>query len=62
MRTLVYKQFLARMPLAFPTVRDPSKDVQLKYGTIQIPESYLIDRNGKVVEKFVSSQPGPRRG
>jgi peroxiredoxin len=51
-----YKQFLARMPLAFASVRDPSKDVQLKYGTIQIPESYLIDRNGKVVEKFVSSQ------
>jgi cytochrome c biogenesis protein CcmG/thiol:disulfide interchange protein DsbE len=51
-----YKQFLARNPLAFVTVRDPSKNIQTSYGTVQIPESYLIDRNGKVVEKFVSSQ------
>jgi peroxiredoxin len=52
-----YKQFLERNPLAFPTVRDPSEDIQLGYGTLQIPESYLIDQNGKVVEKYISSQP-----
>jgi len=23
---------------------------------VQYPESYLIDRNGKVVEKYISSQ------
>jgi len=51
-----YKQFLARNPVAFMTVRDPGKDVQLKYGTTLLPESYLIDGNGKVIEKFVSSQ------
>ena len=52
-----YKQFLNRFQVAFLTARQPSEDIQLKYGTIQIPESYLIDRNGKVVEKFISSQP-----
>jgi peroxiredoxin len=52
-----YKQFLEKSPLAFPTVRDPSEDIQLSYGTIQIPESYLIDRNGRVVRKYISSQP-----
>jgi len=52
-----YKQFLQKNPLAFPTVRDPSEDIQLSYGTIQIPESYLIDRNGRVIEKYISSQP-----
>ena len=51
-----YKQFLARNPAAFLTARDPTKDIQLNYGTQLIPESYLIDRNGKVLEKFVSSQ------
>jgi cytochrome c biogenesis protein CcmG, thiol:disulfide interchange protein DsbE len=51
-----YKQFLAKNPVDFMTVRDPSKDVQLSYGTTLLPESYLIDSNGKVVEKFVSSQ------
>ena len=34
-----------------------SQDIQLSYGTIQIPESYLIDRNGRVIEKYISSQP-----
>jgi cytochrome c biogenesis protein CcmG/thiol:disulfide interchange protein DsbE len=52
-----YKQFLARYQVAFLTARQPSEDIQLSYGTIQIPESYLIDQNGKVVEKFISSQP-----
>jgi cytochrome c biogenesis protein CcmG/thiol:disulfide interchange protein DsbE len=51
-----YKQFLEKNPLAFLTVRDPSQDIQLSYGTIQIPESYLIDRNGRVIEKYISSQ------
>jgi len=51
-----YKQFLEKSPLAFLTVRDPSKDIQLSYGTKQIPESYLIDRNGRVIEKYISSQ------
>ena len=51
-----YKQFLTRNPVAFMTVRDPSKEVQLNYGTNLLPESYLIDHNGKVLEKFVSSQ------
>ena len=50
-----YKRFLAKNPAAFLTARDPSKDIQLNYGTQLIPESYLIDRNGKVLEKFVSS-------
>jgi peroxiredoxin len=52
-----YKQFLEKIPLSFPTVRDPSENIQLGYGTLQIPESYLIDRNGRVVEKYISSQP-----
>ena len=52
-----YKEFLARYQVIFPTVRQPSEEIQSSYGTIQIPESYLIDRNGKVVEKFISSQP-----
>ncbi|MES1256907.1 MAG: TlpA disulfide reductase family protein [Acidobacteriota bacterium] len=52
-----YKQFLTRFQVGFLTARQPAEDIQLSYGTIQIPESYLIDRNGKVVEKFISSQP-----
>lgn len=50
-----YKDFLDRFHVSFPTARDPNQDVKHSYGTLQIPESYLIDRNGKVVEKIVSS-------
>ena len=53
----LYKDFLARSPLAYPTARDPEEKINLSYGTVQYPESYLIDRNGKVIEKFISSQP-----
>ena len=51
-----YKNFLQHFPVSFQTARDPDEKVNLKYGTIQFPESYLIDRDGKVVEKFISAQ------
>ena len=53
----LYRDFLARSPLSYLTARDPGEKINLSYGTIQYPESYLIDQNGKVVEKFISSQP-----
>ena len=53
----IYRNFLTRSPLAYQTARDPEEKINLSYGTIQYPESYLIDRTGKVVEKFISSQP-----
>ena len=53
----LYRAFLKRSPLAYQTARDPEEKINTSYGTIQYPESYLIDRNGKVIEKFISSQP-----
>ena len=52
-----YKQFLAKNPLVYLTARDPEEKINLSYGTVQYPESYLIDQNGKVLEKYISSQP-----
>ena len=51
----LYHNFLNRWHVAFETARDPESDISASYGTFLIPESYLIDRNGKVVEKFVNS-------
>jgi cytochrome c biogenesis protein CcmG, thiol:disulfide interchange protein DsbE len=48
-----YKEFLARFRVTYMTARDPAVSIKPKYGTIQIPESYLIDSNGRVVEKIV---------
>ncbi|MEO6828749.1 MAG: TlpA disulfide reductase family protein [Acidobacteriaceae bacterium] len=51
-----YRDFLAVYHIDFPTVRDPSQEVMHRYGTVQIPESYLIDRSGHIVRKYVSEQ------
>ena len=51
-----YKNFLQHFPVSFQTARDPDQKVNTKYGTSMFPESYLIDRNGKVIEKFISAQ------
>ncbi len=52
----LYRQFLSSRHVAFPTARDPDANISGSYGTFQIPETYLIDRSGKVVEKVISNQ------
>lgn len=48
-----YQAFIDRFRVNFLTARNPGKDIKSSYGTIQIPESYLIDTQGRVVEKIV---------
>jgi len=49
-----YKNFIDRFQIAFLTARQPDESIKHSYGTIQIPESYVIGKNGKVLEKVVS--------
>lgn len=49
----LYHQFLSRFDVKFQTSRDPEADISAQYGTFQYPESYIIDQNGRVVEKIV---------
>ncbi len=49
-----YQNFLARFRVSYLTARAPNQEIKAKYGTVLIPESYIIDRSGKVVEKIVS--------
>jgi cytochrome c biogenesis protein CcmG/thiol:disulfide interchange protein DsbE len=51
-----YRKFIEHFNVTFETARDPGADIAASYGTFQIPETYLIDRNGKVVEKVISNQ------
>jgi peroxiredoxin len=51
----VYRDFLAANKVAITTARDPGQDINRQYGTVQFPESYIIDQNGRVVEKIISS-------
>jgi cytochrome c biogenesis protein CcmG/thiol:disulfide interchange protein DsbE len=50
-----YRRFIKNYGINFLTVRDPSERVQHMYGTIQLPETYIIDREGLLRRKFVNS-------
>lgn len=52
----LYNQFLKQFPVTFQVARDPSWDIAANYGTFQLPESYVIDRSGKVVQKIIAAQ------
>jgi len=52
----VYQRFLQTYHVDFLTVRDPSFRIPTLYGTVKIPETYVIDRQGVVRRKFVSAQ------
>lgn len=54
-----YKDFLTHFRLGFPTYRDPRQNLSFQYGSYKFPESYLIDRNGKVVMKIIGA---PEKG
>jgi peroxiredoxin len=56
-----YEKFLRDQGVVFPTYRDPStKDnhspIAGSYGTSMYPETYVIDRHGKIARKFIGFQ------
>ena len=56
-----YAKFLTEEAVSFPTYRDPatknnSSPIALSYGTSMYPETYIIDRHGKIARKIVGFQ------
>ena len=56
-----FSKFLIDQGLNFPVYRDPgTKDrispIALSYGTSMIPETYVIDRHGKIARKVIGAQ------
>ena len=51
-----YDKFLQQYNVDFPTFRDPSKNIPLAYGTTMYPDTYIIDRDGRVDRKIVGPQ------
>ena len=51
-----YKSFLGQVPLEFTTARDPDANISSSYGTFKYPETYIIGRNGKVLQKHIGPQ------
>jgi cytochrome c biogenesis protein CcmG, thiol:disulfide interchange protein DsbE len=56
-----YLKFLQDQHITFPTYRDPATKenrsaIAESYGTTMVPETYIIDRNGKIARKIIGFQ------
>ena len=51
-----YENFLKDQGVLFPTYRDVTKKYAADYGTTMYPETYVIDRHGKIARKIVGAQ------
>jgi peroxiredoxin len=45
--------FLKKRPVSFPVLYDPEKTLMEKYGVLRIPTTFIIDKNGKIQNKYV---------
>jgi cytochrome c biogenesis protein CcmG/thiol:disulfide interchange protein DsbE len=52
----VYRKFLVKHQVDVLTVRDADQKVNQMYGTVMIPETYIIDRQGILRRKFIGAQ------
>lgn len=52
----VLPDFLQKHPHTFPIPVDTEGDVQVKYGVFRFPESFIIGRDGKVVEHIIGAR------
>ena len=56
-----FSKFIIDQGVTFPTYRDPrtkehNSPIALSYGTSMIPETYVIDRHGKIARKIIGPQ------
>jgi peroxiredoxin len=55
-----YRKFLRDQGVKFPTYRDTTQKINLEYGTTIFPETYIIDRKGKIARKVIGPQEWDR--
>jgi len=51
----VLPDFLKAHPHTFPVLMDTAAKVQNSYGVFQFPETYIVDRNGIIVDKVIGA-------
>lgn len=49
------KKFISEHRLTFPIARDPDQSVASKFGSKMWPETYILDRDGRVAEKIIGA-------
>jgi cytochrome c biogenesis protein CcmG/thiol:disulfide interchange protein DsbE len=50
-----YRNFIDRRHMDFITVRDPQQTAAVKYGTTGWPETFVIDREGRIRRRFIGA-------
>ena len=48
-----YKEFLTKYDIQFLNMRNPSHSVSDQYGTFKLPETYIISRDGHLLNKII---------
>jgi thiol-disulfide isomerase/thioredoxin len=51
-------KFLADHPVSYPVLADPKGRIGIPYGIRSLPYSFLLDRDGKIVDTYRSFKPG----
>lgn len=49
------EKFVTQYHLTYPIALDPGQTVSSRFGTFKFPETYILDRNGRLAEKIISS-------
>jgi len=52
----VVRSFVDEMQLTFPIVLAPAGQVPPRYGVTGYPETFIIDRNGQVIQHFIGPE------
>jgi len=47
--------FINKFSITYPIARDASRALATRYGTLQFPETYIIDRHGRLAEKIIGA-------
>ena len=48
-----YRNLLSKANVSFLTARDPENRINQEYGTFKFPETYIISKDGKVIQKII---------
>jgi peroxiredoxin len=51
-----FEKFVKNANIQFPVYLDEKADIPWSYGTTKYPETYIIDKSGKVVEKIIGER------
>ena len=53
---VAYQKFLKQYDIKLLSVRDGSDGANLRFGSVKVPETYVVDRSGRIRRKFIGPQ------